>query len=58
MRISFKTWQNNWQRELAKRYDGDFNIINDLTYIKENKKSVFDSLNVEHLLQKNKCRTL
>ena len=61
----FKTWQNNWQLELAKRYDGDFNIINDLTYIKENKESVFDSsnfsfeivlsriiANVEHTLRK------
>lgn len=41
----FKTWQNNWQLELAKKYEGDFNIINDLTYIKENKESVFDSSN-------------
>ncbi len=28
----FNTWQNNWQLELAKKYKGDYNIINELSY--------------------------
>lgn len=61
----FKTWQNNWQLELSKRYAGDFNIINDLSYIKTNKENIYDSSNfsfeiifskiladVEHTLRK------
>lgn len=41
----FKTWQNNWQLELEKKYAGDFNIINELAYIKVNKESIYDSSN-------------
>jgi hypothetical protein len=61
----FNTWQNNWQLELAKKYQGDYNIINDLLYIKANRETVFDSsnfsyeivfskmiTNVEHTLRK------
>ncbi len=61
----FNTWQNNWQLELAKKYNGDYNIINNLEYIKSNKESVYDHSNfsfeiilskmiteVEHTLRK------
>lgn len=61
----FNTWQNNWQIELAKKYDGDYNVINDLLYIKTNKESIYDHsnfsfeivlskilTNVEHSLRK------
>ena len=61
----FNTWQNNWQIELAKKYSGDYNIINNLEYIKSNKESVYDHSNfsfeiilskmiidVEHTLRK------
>jgi hypothetical protein len=61
----FNTWQNNWQIELAKKYNGDYNIINNLEYIKSNKESVYDHSNfsfeiiiskiiteVEHTLRK------
>lgn len=61
----FNTWQNNWQLELAKKYNGDYNIINNLEYIKSNKESVYDYSNfsfeiilskmiteVEHTLRK------
>jgi hypothetical protein len=61
----FNTWQNNWQLELAKRYKGDYNIINNLAYISQNKESIYDHsnftfeivlskilTNVEHSLKK------
>jgi hypothetical protein len=61
----FNTWQNNWQIELEKKYIGDYNIINDLEYIKLEKESVYDYSNfsfeivlskiiidVEHTLKK------
>ncbi|MDD2896046.1 MAG: hypothetical protein PHG81_08495 [Aliarcobacter sp.] len=61
----FNTWQNNWQLELAKKYSSDYNIINNLEYIKSNKESVYDHSNfsfeiilskmiidVEHTLRK------
>lgn len=61
----FNTWQNNWQLELAKKYKGDYNIINELSYIKSNNESIYDSsnfsyeivmsrmiTNVEHTLRK------
>ena len=51
--------------ELAKKYSGDYNIINNLEYIKSNKESVYDHSNfsfeiilskmiidVEHTLRK------
>jgi hypothetical protein len=41
----FNTWQNNWQLELAKRYKGDYNIINNLAYISQNKESIYDHSN-------------
>lgn len=41
----FNTWQNNWQIELEKKYMGDYNIINDLEYIKLEKESVYDYSN-------------
>lgn len=61
----FKTWQNNWQLELASKDMSDLNVINDLKYIKENKESIFDHsnfsfeiiisdmlVNIEHILRK------
>lgn len=61
----FNTWQNNWQLELAKKYKGDYNIINELSYIKTNNESIYDPsnfsyeivisrmiTNVEHTLRK------
>ncbi|RXJ83554.1 hypothetical protein [Arcobacter cloacae] len=61
----FNTWQNNWQLELAKKYQGDYNIINELSYIKTNNESIYDPsnfsyeivisrmiTNVEHTLRK------
>ena len=61
----FNTWQNNWQIELEKKYVDDYNIINDLEYIKSEKESVYDYsnfsfeivlskifVNVEHTLKK------
>lgn len=61
----FNTWQNNWQLELSKKYKGDYNIINDLEYIRLEKESVYDYsnfsfelvlskilVNVEHSLRK------
>lgn len=61
----FNTWQNNWQLELAKKYQGDYNIINDLLYIKANRETILDPsnfsyeilfskmiTNVEHTLRK------
>lgn len=61
----FNTWQSNWQIELEKKYTGDYNIINDLEYIKSKKESVYDYsnfsfeivlskilTNVEHSLRK------
>uniref|UniRef100_UPI004047ED61 hypothetical protein n=1 Tax=Aliarcobacter sp. TaxID=2321116 RepID=UPI004047ED61 len=61
----FNTWQNNWQIELAKKYNGDYNIINDLTHIKSNEESIYNPsnfsfevvlssmiINVEHTLRK------
>lgn len=61
----FNTWQNNWQLELAKKYNGNYNIINDLEYIRLEKESVYDYsnfsfeivlskilVNVEHSLKK------
>jgi hypothetical protein len=61
----FNTWQNNWQLELSKKYNGDYNIINDLEYIRLGKESVYDYsnfsfeivlsniiVNVEHSLKK------
>ena len=61
----FNTWQNNWQIELAKKYNGDYNIINNLEYIKSNKESIYGYSNfsfeiilskmitdVEHTLRK------
>ena len=61
----FNTWQNNWQIELEKKYEGDYNIINDLEYIRLEKESVYDYsnfsfeivlskiiVNVEHTLKK------
>lgn len=61
----FNTWQNNWQLELAKKYQGDYNIINELSYIKSNNESIYDPsnfsyeivisriiTNVEHTLRK------
>jgi hypothetical protein len=61
----FNTWQNNWQIELEKKYMGDYNIINDLEYIKLEKESIYDYsnfsfeivlskiiVNVEHTLKK------
>ncbi|MDZ7820238.1 MAG: hypothetical protein U5K55_17290 [Aliarcobacter sp.] len=41
----FNTWQNNWQIELEKKYKGDYNIINDLEYIKLEKESIYDYSN-------------
>lgn len=56
---------NTWQIELAKKYNGDYDIINNLEYIKSNKESVYDHSNfsfeiilskmiidVEHTLRK------
>jgi hypothetical protein len=61
----FNTWQNNWQLELAKKYQGDYNIINELSHIKSNNESIYDPsnfsyeiviskmiTNVEHTLRK------
>jgi hypothetical protein len=61
----FNTWQNNWQIELEKKYVGDYNIINNLEYIKSEKETVYDYsnfsfeivlseiiVNVEHTLKK------
>ncbi len=61
----FNTWQNNWQIELEKKYAGDYNIINNLEYIKSEKETVYDYsnfsfeivlseiiVNVEHTLKK------
>ena len=44
----FNTWQNNWQLELAKKYQGDYNIINDLTYIKSNTETIYDPSNFSY----------
>lgn len=44
----FNTWQNNWQLELAKKYKGDYNIINELSYIKSNNESIYDSSNFSY----------
>ena len=41
----FNTWQNNWQIEVKKKYKGDYNIINDLEYIKLEKESIYDYSN-------------
>lgn len=41
----FNTWQNNWQLELEKKYTDDYNIINNLEYIKSKKESIYDSSN-------------
>jgi hypothetical protein len=41
----FNTWQNNWQIELERKYKGDYNIINDLEYIKLERESVYDYSN-------------
>lgn len=61
----FNTWQNNWQLEFEKKYKGDYNIINDLLYIKANRETILDPsnfsyeilfskmiTNVEHTLRK------
>ncbi|MCK5110023.1 MAG: hypothetical protein KAQ94_00790 [Arcobacteraceae bacterium] len=45
----FLTWQNNWQVELLGKTDiknPDYNLIKNLTYIKNNKESVFDASNM------------
>lgn len=41
----FKTWQNNWQLELAKKDLENLNIIKDLEYIKLRKESIFSHSN-------------
>ena len=41
----FNTWQSNWQLELEKKFAGDYNIINNLEYIKSKKESVYDYSN-------------
>jgi len=61
----FNTWQNNWQIELEKKYINDYNIINNLEYIKSKKESIYEHsnfsfeivlskiiTNVEHSLRK------
>lgn len=61
----YKTWQNNWQLELAKKDDSNLNIIKELKYIKSKKESIYDSsnfsfelliskmlINIEHILKK------
>lgn len=61
----FNTWQNNWQLELEKKYDNDYNIINDLEYIKSKEENIYEHsnfsfeivlskilTNVEHSLRK------
>lgn len=61
----FSTWQNNWQIELEKKYIDDYNIINNLEYIKSKEETVYDAsnfsfeivlskilTNVEHSLRK------
>lgn len=41
----FKTWQNNWQLELANKDLKNLNIIKDLEFIKNGKETIFDHSN-------------